>query len=202
MSIYLSQCEHGLNIYQRVFVATGSGVTIEYIMKKGSACVEAFRDLSHRMANFFGDRDAHRRSKEVAFQEDMRVLVEDMTKRKSHTRGQKHFAPASTVKKAKKASQAGLHSAVFDVIDAGAEIWQKNFYEYVKSTTYDPQSGYPITVEDDTSHDPRLNSGTAFDQCSANVLETDNYADLHGDETGSGGGLGGGDDYATGMEAF
>ena len=27
---------------QRVFIATGNGVTIEYIMEKGSACVEAF----------------------------------------------------------------------------------------------------------------------------------------------------------------
>ncbi len=190
-------------MHQRVFIASGSGVTIEYIMKKGSACVEAFRDLSHRMANFFGDRDAHRRSKEVAFQEDMRVLVEEMTKRKSHIPGQTHFvpAPATTGKKARKTS-AAPRSAVFDVLDAGADIWQKKFDEYVKATTFDPASGYPIGVDSDTSRDTRLRSGTAFDRCGTNVLETDNYVDLHGDEADSGGALGGGDEYATGMEAF
>ena len=103
-------------------------------MKKGSACVEAFRDLSHRMANFFGDRDTHRRSKEVAFQEDMRVLVEEMTKRKSHIPGQKHFVPAPNSKQGKKTS-VGTQSAIFDVLDAGADIWQKKFDEYVKATT-------------------------------------------------------------------
>lgn len=184
-----------------MFIASGSGVTIEYIMKKGSACVEAFRDLSHRMANFFGDRDAYRRSKEVAFQEDMRVLVEDMTKRRSHIRGQKHFVPAPSSKEGKKKTSVVTRSAIFDVLDAGADIWQKKFIEYVKTTTYDPEVGYPIATEQDTSHDSRLDSGTAFDRCTANILGTDGFVDLHGDETGIGGALGGGDEYETGMEA-
>ena len=62
---------------QRVFIAQGSGVTVEYIIQKGSACVEAFHEISHLIANFFGDPDRARRSKEVAFHEDMRVLVEN-----------------------------------------------------------------------------------------------------------------------------
>ena len=190
---------------QRVFIASGNGVTIEYIMEKGSACVEAFRDISHRVANFFGDPDARRRSKEVAFMEDMRVLVEEMTKRNSHVlaAGQ-HFVPAPAPKGKKKGS-AEPRSAVFDVIDAGAEIWQGKFFEYVRSTTYDPASGYPMAPEGENSHDTRLDTGTAFDECRNNVLETDQYVDLHGDETGSHGGgeaLGGGDEFATGMEAL
>jgi hypothetical protein len=56
---------------QRVFIAQGSGVTMEYIIKKGSACVEAFRDISHIVANFFGDPDSARRHKELKFQEDI-----------------------------------------------------------------------------------------------------------------------------------
>lgn len=62
--------------FQRVFIAQGNGVTIEYIVKKGSACVEMFRNASYLVATFFGNPDRNCRSKEVAFRQDLRVLVE------------------------------------------------------------------------------------------------------------------------------
>ncbi|KAE9397161.1 hypothetical protein BT96DRAFT_996000 [Gymnopus androsaceus JB14] len=37
---------------KRVYVAKGNAVTVEYIIKKGSASVEAFREISHLVANF------------------------------------------------------------------------------------------------------------------------------------------------------
>ncbi|KAF9070833.1 hypothetical protein BDP27DRAFT_1419605 [Rhodocollybia butyracea] len=47
--LYLEQ----LNFWvKRVFIASGSGVTVEYIIDKGSACVEAFHDISHLVAHF------------------------------------------------------------------------------------------------------------------------------------------------------
>ncbi|KAJ7834341.1 hypothetical protein B0H14DRAFT_3462101 [Mycena olivaceomarginata] len=50
--LYLEQ----LNFWvKRVYIASGAGVTVQYIIHKGSACVEAFRDISHLVANFFGD---------------------------------------------------------------------------------------------------------------------------------------------------
>jgi hypothetical protein len=80
---------------QRVFIAQGSGVTINYIIQKGSACVEAFREITHIVSQFFRNRDAARRSKEVAFMEDMRILVEDMEKHGlHHATSSKHFVPA------------------------------------------------------------------------------------------------------------
>ncbi|KAJ6616386.1 hypothetical protein B0H10DRAFT_1879236, partial [Mycena sp. CBHHK59/15] len=47
--LYLEQ----LNFWvKRVFIASGSGVTVDYIICKGSACLEAFRDITHMVAIF------------------------------------------------------------------------------------------------------------------------------------------------------
>ena len=193
-------------LYQRVFIASGNGITIEYIMKKGSACVEAFRDMSHLMAHLFGDSDRHRHSKEVAFYEDMRVLVQDMTNRKSHVLAPKqHFVPQM-----KKKQGGKEQSAIVDSMVLGAEIWRNGkFDDYVQTTAWDPEAGYPIRQETDRRRDTRYDTDTAFDNCDTNVLEIDEFVDLHGDENSRGqdrlagiGALGGGDEFATGTEAF
>ncbi|KAJ7890948.1 hypothetical protein B0H14DRAFT_3700607 [Mycena olivaceomarginata] len=89
---YLEQLNYWV---KRVFIASGSGVTIEYIMRKGSACVEAFRDITHLVANFFGDPDRARRSKEVKFNQDIEALVTEMQRRKFHVVSkERHFVPA------------------------------------------------------------------------------------------------------------
>ncbi len=181
-------------------------------MKKGSACVEAFRDMSHLMANLFSDSDRHRCSKKVTFYEDMRVLVEDMTKRKSHILAAKqHFIPQ--IKKTQVGGKA--RSAIVNSMVLGAEIWQGGkFKQYIHTTAWDWALSYPMDQEIDSHHESRYDSDTAFDDCHANVLEADEFVDLHGpdDSTtmggGSGGGLaglgalGGGDKFLTGMEAF
>ena len=186
---------------QRVFIASGNGVTVEYIIKKGSAPVEAFRDISHLVANFFGDPDRERRSKEVKFQEDLRVLVEEMERKKLQKLSATHRFVAATVKpsKAKKPKKPQpLKSAIFDVQVVGAEIWQNgSFSEFLRSTTYDPALGYPLGHLD--TRDTRLNNGTVFDS-ETNPLVADSYEDLHGDEGDAAGlgGIGGGGEYSTG----
>ena len=79
---------------------------------------------------------------------------------------------------------------------AGAEIWLNGkFTNFMKSTTFDPAVGYPITTDD---HDTRLDSGTVFDNVS-NPLEHDSYVDVHVDEDDeSVESLGGGGEYSTG----
>ena len=184
---------------QRVFIAQGSGVTVEYIIEKGSACVEAFREISHLIANFFGDPDRARRSKEVAFHEDMRVLVEEMEHHSLHKLSSSgHFVPAPTKKTSKRSSTAPI-SAIVDVQVAGAEIWQQGkFSEFFKTTTYNPALGYPISNLDD--HDTRLDTETVFDNTISNPLHHSAYVDVHGDESGSSGigSLGGGGEFSTG----
>ncbi|KAI0063040.1 hypothetical protein BV25DRAFT_1765596, partial [Artomyces pyxidatus] len=59
---------------KRVFIAKGAGVTLKYIIEKGSACVEAFRDISHQFARTFGHADRARRHKEVDIGPDLRLL--------------------------------------------------------------------------------------------------------------------------------
>ncbi|KII95851.1 hypothetical protein PLICRDRAFT_170448 [Plicaturopsis crispa FD-325 SS-3] len=200
--LYLEQ----LNFWvKRVFIAQGNGVTVEYIMEKGSACVEAFRDITHLVANFFGDADRARRSKELAFQEDMRVLVEQMVKQNAHVMKKGNFVPAMQSKRQKKTPDTAKLSAIVDVFAAGADIWnQGKFTEFIKKTTYDPALGYPI---DDTTRaqtrDARLDTGTVFDSTSTNPIQYDSYEDIHGNENMEGdgstaGALGGGEEYANG----
>jgi hypothetical protein len=132
-------------------------VTINYIIQKGSACVEAFREITHIVAQFFANRDSARRSKEVAFMEDMRVLVEDMEKHGlHHPTLSKHFVPALKPAKARK-NTATEKSAIVDVLVEGAEAWEHGkFKEYLNATTYDPATGYPITEKEEANHSARL----------------------------------------------
>lgn len=182
-------------------------------MSKGSVCVEAFCDVSHLVANFFGDPDRRCRSKESAFWEDLRVLVDDMTRWNAHilSTTSDRFVPEPMPKikvgKNRKRAAAKPRSAVVDVMDAGAEVWsQGKFGKFIHKTAYDPVVGYPATTDERESHanhDTCLDSNSAFDVCDHNVLEASNYIDLHRDETadtGLSGALGGGGEYSTGEE--
>ena len=115
------------------------------------------------MSRFFGNPDRSRRSKEISFQEDLQVLVEDQEKHGLHKKKPKVrtvLAPHK-VSRNKKTEPANV-SAIFDTQVSGAEIWLNGkFNEFLKNTTYDPAVGYPITPND---HDTRLDSDTAFDE--------------------------------------
>ncbi|KAJ6614111.1 hypothetical protein B0H10DRAFT_1950906 [Mycena sp. CBHHK59/15] len=189
--MYLEQLNYWV---KRVYIASGSGVTVQYIIQKGSACVEAFRDISHMVANFFGDPDRARRSKEVKFHQDIEALVSEMQRHKFHvisTEG--HFVPAPPPKKTTKktVTPAIPCSAVADVFVKGAEEWSSKFDEFIRSTTYDKELA-------DKGGDTTFDTGTAFDN-STNPLIYDSYADSHGNESESGttgvGALGGGDEF-------
>ncbi|KAJ7491543.1 hypothetical protein B0H11DRAFT_1911797 [Mycena galericulata] len=201
--LYLEQ----LNFWvKRVFIASGSGVTVEYIIRKGSACVEAFRDITHMVANFFGDPDRARRSKEVKFNQDLEALVTEMQRRKFHVVSKDpHFVPAPPKNPPKKTPKNPRppeppRSAIVDVFVKGAEEWNGKFTEFIRSTTFDPAlGGYPPATESSSSpRDTTLDTNTVFDSLTHNPLTYDSYIDLHGKEdTGiSGlGALGGGGDF-------
>jgi hypothetical protein len=201
----------GIINLQRVFIAGGNGVTVEYIIAKGSACVEAFREVSHSVANFFGDPDLARRHKEVKFHEDLRALIEEMLRLKSHVivpEGNFVPAPAKATRKNKNSGTnnapvtAEIRSAIFDVIVEGAQEWQSKFKEYIRNTTWDPKLGYPLVKEKAAPRDTRLLTGTILDS-NENPISFDSYEDLHGDEHVGGlgaGALGGGDEFSVGDE--
>lgn len=160
--------------------------------------MEAFREITHVVSQFFGSRDVSRRSKEVAFMEDMRILVEDMEKNGMHrTMPAKHFVPAMKPAKGRKKTDPE-NSGIVDVLVQGAEAWAHGkFKEYLNATTYDPATGYPIT-ETEEHNSARLDNMTVFDM-EDNPLEFESYDDLHGDEDDEGlGSLGGGGEFATG----
>ena len=136
---------------QRVFIAQGNGVTVKYIMEKGSACVEAFREVTNRVSKFFGNSDIPRQSKEISFLEDMRVLVKDMEQRGIHrSPPEKRMVPADKKQSGKKEAV----SAIVDVQVLSVEIWQNGeFTDFLKNTTYEPATGYPIPEKDHDDHD-------------------------------------------------
>lgn len=159
-----------------MFIAQGSGVTVEYIIAKGSACVEAFRALSHDVARFFGNSDRSRRHKELTFFEDMRVLVEDMVLKDVHTAKPDRFIPGPS---RKEGGTTVVRSAVFDVMVAGAEVWHNGkFTEYIRATTYDSALGYPVgeLAPDEPQH--LLHTDTVFDDIIVNPLSFDSLEDL------------------------
>ncbi|KAJ7876876.1 hypothetical protein B0H14DRAFT_2342476 [Mycena olivaceomarginata] len=198
LDLYLEQ----LNFWvKRVYIASGAGVTVQYIIRKGSACVEAFRDISHLVANFFGDPDRARRSKEVKFYQDIEALISEMQRRKFHVVNAKgHFVPAPPPKKTTKkaVTDDSRRSAIADIFVKGAEEWNSKFEEFIRTTTYDKELGYPLPTSTDKGSDTIPETGTAFDNVN-NPLTFDSYADLHGDESESGtmgiGALGGGDEF-------
>ncbi|KAJ8087846.1 hypothetical protein PM082_006699 [Marasmius tenuissimus] len=204
MDLYIEQLNYWI---KRVYLAFGNGVTVQYIISKGSACVEAFRDISRRISRFFGNRDRLRRSKEMKFMKDIEALVQDMEKiglHKPEFEATPHFvaAPPSKRKNAKK-SNTPITSAIFDILVAGASVWHSGkFKEFIKSTTYDPAvNGFSAAGE--TTADPdeeRLNTDTPFDDTEENPIEIEAYEDTHGDDLdGKGyGGVGGGGRYDTG----
>ncbi|KAJ2915315.1 hypothetical protein MD484_g5120, partial [Candolleomyces efflorescens] len=192
--LYLEQLNF---LVKRVFIARGNGVTVAYIMKKGSACVEAFRSISTKVANFFGSPENRRRSKEISFQEDLRVLVEEMERQNLHRGYQQHFVPAPSRSKAtsKKTSKSPV-SAISDIQVRGAEIWQDGkFSEFKQLTMYDPALGYVIgTFSDDAEVAPGVKAFTLDTEAGSEV-------DIFGEIGNEGmGGIGGGEEFDTGEE--
>jgi len=160
--------------------------------------VEAFRALSHDVARYFGDSDRSRRHKEVAFFEDMRVLVEDMMLKDMHVVKAGRFIPGLSKKED---GTMVMRSTIFDIMVAGAEVWHNGkFNEYIQATTYDPALGYPVTEQptpDEIQH--RLRTDTVFDDVIVNPLEYDSLEDLDDEAVSSSypglGGFGGTDDF-------
>ncbi|KAJ7463566.1 hypothetical protein FB451DRAFT_1180056 [Mycena latifolia] len=180
--LYLEQNNYWV---KRVFIASGNGVTVEYIIAKGS---------------------------EVAFHEDIRALIEEMVRLKAHVIAPEgHCVPAPS-KAGRKKKKTGItapvtaepRSAIVDVIVEGAQEWQSKFQEYLRNTTWDPKLGYPLVKEKATPRDTRLLKGTILDRTNENPISYDGHDDLHGDEiAGAGlgaGALGGGDEFSTGLE--
>ncbi|KAJ7572576.1 hypothetical protein C8J56DRAFT_806986 [Mycena floridula] len=194
--LYLEQ----LNFWVKViFIAQGSGVTMKYIIEKGSACVEAFRDITHLVSNFFGDPDRSRRSKEIAFMEDMRIMVEDMLQKKLDITTER-FVPAMVKQNKRKPTTKTPppKSAIFDIQVTSSGMWAKNkFWDFIMTTTFDPALGYPIAQAE---QDEQIHSGTVFDSFE-NPLICDSHDDFHGDADDSENGicaLGGSGEYFTG----
>ncbi|KAJ8089759.1 hypothetical protein PM082_018335 [Marasmius tenuissimus] len=174
LDLYIEQLNYWI---KRVYLAFGNGVTVQYIISKGSACVEAFRDISRRISRFSGNRDRSRRSKEMKFMKDIEALVQDMEK-------------------------IGLHKPEFEATPHFVAAPPSKYICYLRHIgSWRKFNGFPAAGE--TTADPdeeRLNTDTPFDDTEENPIEIEAYEDTHGyDLDGEGyGGVGGGGRYDTG----
>ncbi|KAJ7481934.1 hypothetical protein FB451DRAFT_1171061 [Mycena latifolia] len=188
---------------KRVNIAKGSGVTIKYIIEKGSAPVEAFREVSHKFARTFGFADRARRHKEVDVGQDLRLLTETIMDAQLHvlTPNRPIYAPLKVNKKGVVAAGPRV-SAIVDSFDVGAQILNGGkFREFIRSTAWDPAAGYPVEAPETTpnSNDPLVN-GSVFDRVDENPLARDGFndtddGDAHEQRYPGLGALGGGMEY-------
>ncbi|KAJ7862447.1 hypothetical protein B0H14DRAFT_2575337 [Mycena olivaceomarginata] len=165
---------------KRVNIAKGSGVTVKYIIEKGSAPVEAFREVSHQFARTFGFTYRARRHKEVDVGQDLCLLTETMMEAQLYATGQRNCR----------------------LVDLGAQILNSGkFREFIRTTTWDPAAGYPVAAPEVSpdEDDPLLN-GSVFDRVDSNPLARDGFdhmddGDSHAQRYPGLGSLGGGMDY-------
>ncbi|KAJ7602042.1 hypothetical protein DFH06DRAFT_1351727 [Mycena polygramma] len=189
---------------KRVNIAKGSGVTIKYIIEKGSAPVEAFREVSHKFARTFGFADRARRHKEVDVGQDLRLLTETILDAQLHvlTANRPVYAPLKVNKKGVVAKGPRV-SAIVDSFDVGAQILHGGkFQEFIRTTAWDPASGYPVEVPELAldANDPLVN-GSVFDRVDENPLARDSFDDMddgdsHAQRYLGLGSLGGGLEYS------
>ncbi|KAJ7663758.1 hypothetical protein DFH06DRAFT_1324275 [Mycena polygramma] len=188
---------------KRVNIAKGSGVTIKYIIEKGSAPVEAFREVSHQFARTFGFADRARRHKEVDIGQDLRLLTETMLDAQLHvlTPNRPIYASLKVNKKGQVASGPRV-SAIVDFFDVGAQVLNGGkFHEFIRATAWDPAAGYPVGApETGPDEDDPLLNGSAFDRVDSNPLGRDGFNDMDDGDAHSQcypglGSLGGGMDY-------
>ncbi|KAJ7938638.1 hypothetical protein B0H13DRAFT_2301681 [Mycena leptocephala] len=163
------------------FWVKGSGVTIKYIIEKGSAPVEAFRELSHRFARTFGFTDRARRHKEVDVEQDLRLLTEMMRDARLHvmTANRPVYMPLKVNKKGVVATAPRV-SAIVDSFVIGAQaLHGGKFKEFIRSTAWDPAAGYPVGAQElgPEPDDPLVN-GSVFDRVGENPLARDGFNDV------------------------
>ena len=158
---------------QSGFIAKGSGVTIEYLIAKGSACVEAFREITHRFATAFGHPDRTRRHSEVDVMQDLRLLCEDLHKARLHVQSPARLI-LKHVEKSKKSSKQKdppePESAIVDAFEIGSRILSDGKFKlFLSSTCWDPAIGYPISTGEEESN--------IFISSDINPLAVDSFRD-------------------------
>ncbi|KAJ6495492.1 hypothetical protein C8R45DRAFT_1095125 [Mycena sanguinolenta] len=171
---------------KRINIAKGSGVTIKYITEKGSAPVEAFRQVSHQFAHTFGFVDRARRHKEVDVGQDLRLLAETMVDARLHvlTANRPVYVPLKVNKKGQ-VPKGPRVSAIIDSFETGAQLLHDGkFTEFIRATTWDPASGYPVgTLESSSEGDDPLVNGSVFDRVDGNPLARDGFNDVDDGDT-------------------
>ncbi|KAJ7803566.1 hypothetical protein B0H14DRAFT_3777036 [Mycena olivaceomarginata] len=199
--LYLEQNNYWV---KRVNIAKGSGVTIKYIIEKGSAAAEAFREVSHQFARTFGFADRARRHKEVDVGQDLRLLTETMLDARLHvlTGNRPIYVPLKVNKRGDVATGPRV-SAIVDSLETGAQaLHGGKFKEFIRSTAWDPASGYPVGMPgiSPEADDPLVN-GSVFDRVDQNPLARDGFNDVDDGDTHEQrylglGSLGGGLEYS------
>ncbi|TFY76948.1 hypothetical protein EWM64_g7063 [Hericium alpestre] len=186
--------EHNNGFIKNMFAALGSGVTMDYIIKKSSACVEVLRRLSHEMTSYFGVADFHRGRREVNIRGDIHALCLDLATHAIHeqTRERRVPLPATAKPKGRSARYPDpkAHTAVRDVlVDGHAALLEGHLFEHWMKRT--GKGGTDIYPDDDRQADTAtFGEGTGFEDPDGRMdvntaidEELEGYIDDISDET-------------------
>ncbi|KAJ7893420.1 hypothetical protein B0H14DRAFT_2559832 [Mycena olivaceomarginata] len=118
------------------------------LSRRGSAAVEAFREVSHQFARTFGFADRARRHKEVDVGQDLRLLTKTMLDARLHVlTGNRPVYVSLKVNKRGDVATGPRVSAIVDSLETGAQaLHGGKFKEFIHSTAWDPASGYPVAM--------------------------------------------------------
>ncbi|EJD34594.1 hypothetical protein AURDEDRAFT_176375 [Auricularia subglabra TFB-10046 SS5] len=132
--LYLEHLNHDVKV---VHLADGSGTHVDNIIEKGSACVEALRDIALQVSAFVGDSYVHRISREKKVVQDLMILFNVCKQgRLAEIDGSgDRFLPEPTK------GDAPPRSKVQSTSSKGYARWNGTFGETLNVTTYDPQLG-------------------------------------------------------------
>ena len=135
-------------------------MTVKYLQKKSSACVEAFRTISCLVAHAFGDADHSQRHKEVQFYKDIEALVDDLVANKIHKLDGSRVVVPREEKGWKVRDKGGQlrGSAVVDIILAGEALLKGGkMREYMDVTMFDPKHGAVLGTDMETNKNAEAN---------------------------------------------
>lgn len=161
----------------REYVAQGSNLTEKYIIEKGSACVEAFREISKHVSKLFGNSERQRRHKEVQFHHDLEALVNDLVSKAIHVlTADRNVYPQGKIDTLSATEDTSDNmdlpnvrkSGVNDLFILGAAALQGGkFNEFIRDSLIDPELGYPLKSSEaqtvDTQDDADPDVSTASD---------------------------------------
>ncbi|ESK89674.1 hypothetical protein Moror_8592 [Moniliophthora roreri MCA 2997] len=180
--------EHNNNYTKNMFAAHGANASIEFIQKKGLACIEILRKFSTEMSAWFGSTEYSHRHSDVPAESDIQALCVDLESSQVHVFHPEgcHVEPLPSKKPRQKKNQQ--LTGVRDTLQDGREMLfdQGMFQQWLTQSLVGEGVDGALRNEDDEDYSLM---NTAFDN-SGGMMEVDTLnmddIELIGDQVADG----------------